>query len=142
MNNAKPDPNIRLQAKKQMLRRRAERSSARIQDNIDYARRNIVNVAGEQIVDVVESKNPFIAGILRVFLPSQRGNRLSYDTPRHRSHIPTGQSPLGFSLSSIGELILPFIYGVGQQKLLSFGLRGFGKLLRVILRFLFGRLFK
>ena len=120
-------PEVRLQMRKANLERRYERSCRRLEDNVDYFRSNIISVAGRQVVESLEDTSPLAARVLRsIFLrPSDEGTRSSARRSSGRNNSFWGNLTGG---------VLPFLMDVGKRRILSFGLRRTGGILRFILR--------
>ncbi|WP_156105842.1 hypothetical protein [Porphyromonas cangingivalis] len=126
MNN-RIKPEVRLQMRKANLERRYERSRQRLEENVDYFRSNVVSVAGRQVVESLEDSSPIVARILRSVLPGQRGESTASSSRR----TSTGKSSFWSNLSGG---ILPFLMDMGKRRILSFGLRRTGGILRFLLK--------
>lgn len=126
MNN-RIKPEVRLQMRKANLERRYERSRQRLEENVDYCRSNVVSVAGRQVVESLEDSSPIVARILRSVLPGQRGESTASSSRR----TSTGKSSFWSNLSGG---ILPFLMDMGKRRILSFGLRRTGGILRFLLK--------
>ncbi|KGN78783.1 hypothetical protein HQ35_09055 [Porphyromonas cangingivalis] len=113
--------------RKANLERRYERSRQRLEENVDYFRSNVVSVAGRQIVESLEDSSPIVARILRSVLPGQRGE----STVSSSRRTSTGKSSFWSNLSGG---ILPFLMDMGKRRILSFGLRRTGGILRFLLK--------
>lgn len=126
MNN-RIKPEVRLQMRKANLERRYELSRQRLEDNIDYVRSNVISVARDQIVESLEDSNPIVARLLRIILPGQSSERT-----RSSSRTASGRSNSFWNTFSGG--ILPFLVDISKRRILSFGLRRTGGILRFILK--------
>ncbi|SJZ36758.1 hypothetical protein [Porphyromonas cangingivalis] len=126
MNN-RIKPEVRLQMRKASLERRYERSRQRLEENVDYFRSNVVSVAGRQVVESLEDSSPIVARILRSVLPGLHGE----STVSSSRRTSTGKSSFWSNLSGG---ILPFLMDMGKRRILSFGLRRTGGILRFLLK--------
>lgn len=122
-------PEVRLQLRKMELQRKCSRSSARLRDNMEYMRANVAGVVAQQVVESVEEKTPFVANVIRRFLPHRK-----YRQPSVNKTIGAQTQGAGLLMGSL----LPLLLDLGRNKLLGFGLRRIGGLLR----FIFKRVFR
>lgn len=120
-------PEVRLQMRKANLQRKYERSRQRLVSNVDYVRSNVISVAGNQLVESIEHSSPIVAKLLRTILPGQ-----GKDSSRVSSRSTS--SKRNSFWGAFGGGIVPFIIDMGKRRLLSFGLRRTGGLLRFILK--------
>lgn len=127
MMNNRIKPEVRLQMRKANLERRYERSRQRLEDNVDYFRSNVVSVAGRQVVESLENSNPLVARILRSVLPGQSSEST-------RSSYRAASSRKSSFWSNFSGGILPFLMDMGKRRILSFGLRRTGGILRFVLK--------
>ncbi|MDO4695807.1 hypothetical protein [Porphyromonas sp.] len=124
-------PEVRLQMRKANLELRAQRSRERLIDNMEYAKSNVVNVVGREVVDAVGETSPFVAKVLSRFLPSDSTRK-----DRYSSRATSGESS-SWIWGTLKGGLLPLIFGITRHRLLSFSLRRTGGILRFILKRLF-----
>lgn len=141
--NTVPQHIQRLHAMEERLRREAREGEIRIQNDLKYAKANIVSLVGSEAASKVSTKNAFLGNVIsKIFSPKKssksRKSKQShqYLTKEERllpSLRKSGTYKLGIK-SLLEDFILPVIYGIARGKILVAGIKGTGKLLGTFVR--------
>ena len=147
MSKAIPIYQQRLAARMQRNELRAERAKRNMQDKLQYLRANGKNLVADEAVVQLSANNPFLGKILDKLIggPVSRFNqRAEEEQASNINAKKSGRTSLFGSFLTdrfvrLGSMVLPLLYTVGERRLLSYSLRGAGKLLRFGGRLLFRR---
>lgn len=143
MNNTVPKHIQRLREREILLERRAGFHMERIKDTAEYVKTDGVRLIGGDFAESIEDQSPFVARLINAAV----GNKPPKSTqPKRRGLLSSlfgrmrvGDSRGSSSFSAVGNAVMPFIYSLGELKLLSYSLKGAGKIMRYSFRNLFGR---
>lgn len=132
----------RLRAMEERLDREGRAGEIRLQNDIDYAKRNAVRLVGHEIAAQVTEQNAMVGRLIsraigekpttrQYALPVEHEFRTRYE--RTRPSLSSSIPKLGLK-SIMEELILPVTFGLVRGKLLAVGIKGTSKLLRTFVR--------
>lgn len=148
MNNTVVPKHIqRLREREILLERRAGFHQERIKETAEYIKTDGVRFMGADFAESIEEKSPFVAKLVNMAVGNKPAKPAKPAKPKRKSilgnlfgRVRGGDGERnGFSISAVGDAVLPFIYALGEFKLLSYSLKGSVRLIRYGLRRLFGR---
>lgn len=139
-----PQYKQRLEERRRVLEFRAEKNMEELQAKGAYFSTNAVRLLADQISFELSAVNPFASKVISVIFGGTHGDASGEEKVLRRGGRRTRTSSL-FNMydvlnrfSRLGSVLLPFLYTIGERKLLSYSLKGAGKVLRFALRSLFG----
>lgn len=148
MSNLTTATQARLKAREDRLEARANMRLNRVKEKINYLKSNSGSIIVDEALDNLSQSSPVMAKVARFvsgLVTKSRNKRvakeltqeqtLSHPTSSYSTRDGESQSSL---LSTVKSYLLPTLYSLGGMQLLSYSLKGSGKVLRSGL----GRLFR
>ena len=149
MSNLRTTTQARLKAREDRLEARANMRLDRVKEKINYLKSNSGKMVIDDAIDNLRKTSPGvgkIASFINGFISKNREKKVAKELAQERldSH-PTSsfstrddQNQNGL-LTGIKSYLLPTLYSLGGMRLLSYSLKGTGKILRSGVGRLFGR---
>lgn len=143
--NNKVPPHIqRLRAMEERLTRETKEGEMRLQNSVDYAKRNGIRILGNEAVEKVSEQNAFVGRLMAKAFGGgdnnsdprrslSEGHQFLTRDERIRPTVRNSTPRLGFR-SILESLILPVVYGVVRGKVMAAGIKGTGRLLGTFLK--------
>ena len=148
MSNLTTATQARLKAREDRLEARANMRLNRVKEKINYLKSNSGSIIVDEALDNLSQSSPvmakvarFVSGIVtksrnkRVAKELTQEQTLSHPTSSYSTRDGQSQSSL---LSTVKSYLLPALYSLGGMQLLSYSLKGSGKILRSGISRLFG----
>lgn len=145
MSKAIPTYQQRLAARVQQAELRSERAKIGIQNKLRYAQENGKNLVADEAIIKLSATNPLLGKILDKLIGgsvtrfNQRTSAEHSTQDSKKGHTSLFGSFLPDRFVRLGSMVLPLLYTIGERKLLSYSLRGAGKLLSFGAKLLFRR---
>lgn len=137
-----PNYQKRLRAREQMLEMKAQNSLQELKNKEAYFQSNGKEMVTDEIVMGLYSTNPVLGKVAAKVL-NQPSKNLNSQNPQGRRLQNRSSSLLNADnvmsrFAKMGTIAIPLLLTIGERKLLSYSLKGAGKLIRFTLGNLFG----
>lgn len=129
----------RLLERERQLEQKADDSIRQLKRKKDFLQENGKDVITDEIVIKVSEKSSFFGKIANKILGGGSPKNTTMPKRSKRSSGLLQSQGMLSRFSRMGSVLIPMLYTIGEKKLLSYSLKGGGKLIRFTFRNLFGR---
>lgn len=133
----------RVRAREAQLEARVDWHMSRVKGNLEYLKTDGIKILGSDVAKEVSASSPFLGKMIckltGVQMPEKKGRGLlSRITGPRSSYSAREEERDGLNLASLTSGVMPALYTVGGMKILSYSLKGLGKIVRSGTRRVFG----